>query len=60
MVLWLLFLFFFAIIAADLPYKSPRVTRGVWAIFAYPKLYGGIGLWGLFMLAFYRSKLKVN
>jgi hypothetical protein len=26
------------LIAADLPYQSPRLANGVWALFAYPKL----------------------
>lgn len=33
------------LIAANLPYKSPQFAIGVWAIFAYPKLYGGFILW---------------
>lgn len=35
------------LIAADLPYNSPRVTGGMWALFAYPKLYGAFILWAL-------------
>lgn len=35
------------LIAADLPYGSAKVTSGVWALFAYPKLYGAFVLWAL-------------
>ena len=42
-----LFLFFYVLIALDLPYTSTKVTNGIWAIFAYPKLYGALGLLGL-------------
>jgi hypothetical protein len=37
----------YALIAADLPYRSPRLNEGAWAILAYPKLYGAILLWAL-------------
>jgi hypothetical protein len=39
----------YALIAADLPYRSPALTEGAWAILAYPKLYGALLLWGLAM-----------
>lgn len=35
------------LIATNLPYKSPAVSAGWWALLAYPKLYGGLLLWGL-------------
>jgi hypothetical protein len=35
------------LIAADLPYRSPRLTHGLLALFAYPKLYGAVLLWAL-------------
>ena len=35
------------LIAADLPYRTARLTPGAWAFFAYPKLYGALLLWGL-------------
>ncbi len=35
------------LIAADLPYQSARLAGGVWALAAYPKLYGAWILWGL-------------
>jgi hypothetical protein len=35
------------LIAADLPYRSPRLEAGAWALLAYPKLYGAVALWGL-------------
>ncbi|MBI3941986.1 MAG: DUF2029 domain-containing protein [Chloroflexi bacterium] len=34
-------------IGADLPYRSPRLVDGAWALLAYPKLYGSFLLWGL-------------
>lgn len=43
-----------ALIAADLPYNSPKVAVGWWALLAYPKLYGGLLLWGLACLGIYR------
>lgn len=39
----------YALIAADLPYRSPALHDGAWAIFAYPKLYGAALLWALAM-----------
>ncbi len=54
--LWILLLIFVALIAADTPYSSPRISGGGWAILAYPKLCGAIGLWGLSI--FISSKLK--
>jgi hypothetical protein len=45
------------LIAVFLPYISPKVTGGLWAVFAYPKLYGAIGLLGLLLFAAYKSKL---
>ncbi len=34
-------------IVADLPYRSPRLAGGAWALLAYPKLYGALLLWVL-------------
>jgi hypothetical protein len=45
---------FSGLIAAYIPYTSSKVTAGWLALLAYPKLYGAVGLWGLFML--YSSK----
>jgi hypothetical protein len=56
--LWVLILISISLIAVYLPYASPRLAKGVWAFFAYPKLYGAIGLWGLFIRAAYRSEVK--
>ena len=50
-VLWLVLLAAFMMIATDLPYRSPRLFDGVWAVLAYPKLYGTILLWGVAMWA---------
>jgi len=54
--LWVVFLICLLLIVAILPYKSPRIAGGILAVFAYPKLYGAIGLWGLSI--FISSKLK--
>ena len=35
------------LIAADLPYRSPRLADGLLALFAYPKLYGTLLLWAM-------------
>ncbi|HEX5417048.1 MAG TPA: glycosyltransferase family 87 protein [Chloroflexota bacterium] len=35
------------LIGAPLPFKSPALAAGAWALLAYPKLYGALGLWGL-------------
>jgi hypothetical protein len=35
------------LIAADLPYRSPRAAIVAFGVFGYPKLYGGCVLWGL-------------
>ena len=39
------------LIGADLPYLSPRVADGAWALFAYPKLYGALLLWATIIWA---------
>jgi hypothetical protein len=33
------------LIAVPLPYESPRLAGGAWALLAYPRLYGGLLLW---------------
>jgi hypothetical protein len=35
------------LVAADVPYRSPRLADGLLALFAYPKLYGVLVLWAL-------------
>jgi hypothetical protein len=40
---------------ADLPYQSPRLSEGLWALLAYPKLYGAWLLWGLATYLAYQS-----
>ena len=56
-VLWSLFAISFLLIAASLPYISPKITSGHWALFAYPKLYGALGLWLLTLRVSYISNL---
>lgn len=58
--LWIMILILISLISVYLPYASPRLARGGWAVFAYPKLYGAIGLWGLFIRAAYRYEVKEN
>src|SRR5207247_1395189 len=33
------------LIGAPLPYKSPMLSVGGWALLAYPKLYGALLIW---------------
>jgi hypothetical protein len=49
--LWVVFAISFLLIAASIPYISPKITGGLWAVFAYPKLYGALGLLVLSMRA---------
>jgi hypothetical protein len=58
--LWVMILILISLISVYLPYVSPRLAKGIWAVFAYPKLYGAIGLWGLFIMAAYRTEVKEN
>ncbi len=56
-ILWTVFVISFLLIAASLPYISPKITGGIWAVFAYPKLYGALGLLVLSIRASYITKL---
>ncbi len=56
--LWILLILFYALIATGLPYTSGKITTGWLAIFAYPKLYGAIGILGLFFFQLLRDKLN--
>ncbi|HEX9886465.1 MAG TPA: glycosyltransferase family 87 protein [Longimicrobiales bacterium] len=38
------------LIAADVPFRSPRLMDGLAALLAYPRLYGALLLWGLAMV----------
>jgi hypothetical protein len=58
--LWVMVLFSISLIAVYLPYSSPRFAKGIWAVFAYPKLYGAICLWGIFIKVAYHSEVKEN
>jgi hypothetical protein len=55
--MWVFFAISFLLIAASLPYISPNITSGHWALFAYPKLYGALGLWFLSLRVSYLSNL---
>ena len=35
------------LIGGDLPFRSPFLSNGAWALFAYPKLYGAVLLWAI-------------
>lgn len=56
--LWILFFISYTLIALKLPYTSSKITKGMTAILAYPKLYGAIGLLILCLLLSYSSKNK--
>ena len=56
--LWVVFVISFLLIAASLPYISPKITGELWAVFAYPKLYGALGFWALSLRASYISKFS--
>jgi hypothetical protein len=38
-----------ALIGLPLPYEAPALSQGALALLAYPRLYGGLLLWGLCM-----------
>jgi hypothetical protein len=44
------------LVGADLPYRSPRLADGLLAVFAYPKLYGALLLWGLALWTAHRAR----
>ena len=56
--LWKIFVISFLLIGVSLPYTSQKITGGSWAVFAYPKLYGALGLWVLSLRASYNSKIS--
>lgn len=58
--LWILLFISFSLIALKLPYTSLKITKGFTAIFAYPKLYGSLGMLIFFLLFYYRSKNERN
>lgn len=53
---WSLFIISFVLIAASIPYISPKVTKDLFAIFAYPKLYGALGFLFLYLRAAYKKE----
>ena len=57
-IFWISIIFVYSLIAAALPYTSPKVTAGWWALLAYPKLYGALGLFGLFIWISFDSVFK--
>ena len=59
-VLWIFFGISYLLIASSLPYISPKITGGLWAVLAYPKLYGALGLWVLSLRASYSSRSFEN
>jgi hypothetical protein len=57
LVLWGIFIISFMLIAISIPYTSPKITTGLWSVFAYPKLYGALGIWFLSLRISYLSKI---
>ena len=54
--IWLLFTFSILFVAIDLPYVSQKISVGWFALIAYPKLYGAMGLWGISLFALKDTK----
>ncbi|MBT8382757.1 MAG: hypothetical protein KJO59_10410 [Ignavibacteria bacterium] len=50
-IIWVAMVILSILIEAHIPYTSAKVTSGWLSIFAYPKLYGAVVLWGLFLSA---------
>ncbi len=48
---WVVLIVSVLMIAAYIPYTSVKVKGGWLSLFAYPKLYGAIGLWSIFLFA---------
>jgi hypothetical protein len=57
---WIILGIAMALIAANLPYISPQLATGWWALLAYPKLYGAWLLWGLALRACRQDNPVVN
>ena len=56
--LWILLILFYALIATGLPYTSDKLAKGWLSIFAYPKLYGALGLLWLFFYQLSGAKFR--
>ena len=56
---WSLFIISFVLIAASIPYISPKVTKGLLAVFAYPKLYGALGFLLLYLKVAFKKEYYV-
>jgi hypothetical protein len=52
---WIILALSAVLVLADLQYGSARLSRGAWALFAYPKLAGGLLLWGDSVWLMFRS-----
>ena len=57
-IFWILFLISYLLMSVYLPYIFQKITSGLLAVFAYPKLYGGLIILSLMMFALKRSKLS--
>jgi|WetSurMetagenome_2_1015567.scaffolds.fasta_scaffold24284_2 hypothetical protein len=55
---WGLFISSFLLIALNLPYVSPKLSGGWVALFAYPKLYGAVGLWSISLIALRNTRTE--
>jgi Glycosyltransferase family 87 len=58
--IWIFLILFYIFIAAKFPYTSPLLSEGWLSIFAYPKLYGALGLFVLFILGMRSNESKTK
>ena len=54
---WTVVAFSAALTMTNLPYTSPRFVGGVWIVLGYPKLVGGLLLWGTTMWLAHRAAI---
>ncbi|MGA7669379.1 MAG: glycosyltransferase family 87 protein [Nitrolancea sp.] len=54
---WTVVAFSAALTMTNLPYTSPRFVGGVWIVLGYPKLVGGLLLWGTTMWLAHRAAM---
>jgi hypothetical protein len=57
---WVLLAAAFLPVAADLPYRSPGLDHGAWALLAYPKLYGALLLWAALLGAAWLAGIRAH
>ena len=49
----------FIMLALPFPYTSQKISHGLLALFAYPKLYGALGLWTVNLIALKNEEKKM-